>query len=58
MSQSRRPTSHSKRPQRKTGRRPVSRLTEWRESGDRLVEVFLCVGHLVAAVTLVVEHLI
>jgi len=27
-------------------------------SADRALEVFICIGHIVAAVTLVVEHLL
>lgn len=47
----RRPQHHN------AGHRPASRLGTWRESGDRVLEVFICVGHVVAVVTLVVEHL-
>jgi len=58
MWQSRRRRNHNaKRPIRMTGYRPGVR-NDWGKSADRALEVFLCVGHVVAAVTLVVEHLL
>lgn len=58
MSQSQRRRSHNaKHPIRRSGYRPAVRK-DWGKSADRALEVFLCFGHVVAAVTLVVEHLL
>lgn len=49
---------YRKRPARYAGRAASSRFSEWRESGDRMLEIFICVGHVIGAVMLVAEHLL
>lgn len=58
MSQSRRRRGgNAKRRIRKNSYHPTARK-DWAKSADKTLEVFLCFGHIVAAVTLVVEHLL
>ncbi len=53
----RRRGSSAKHPARKSNYRRTTQK-DWGQSVDKALEVFVCFGHIVAAVTLIVEHLL
>lgn len=54
VSQCRR-SQKAKHPRHKSGY-PRSGHKDWRKSADKALDVFICVGHIMAVLTIVVEH--